>query len=83
MYKLLVTGLGCVAVMAIPAVSSAQEGSYPVCTSRLQDHCQNPGEGGAPGRDRASDWKGGPPVSGSRHEGTHRHHHHWRHHHHS
>lgn len=30
----------------------AMSKSYPVCTSRLQDSCQNPGEGGAPKRSR-------------------------------
>lgn len=29
--------------------------TYPVCRGALQDNCQNPGEGGAPGRSRAVD----------------------------
>ena len=29
--------------------------AYPVCSRTVQDSCQNPGEGGAPGRSRASD----------------------------
>ena len=33
--------------------ASAMNKVYPVCTRQLQDHCQNPGEGGAPGRSRA------------------------------
>jgi len=28
--------------------------SYPVCTGKMQDSCQNPGEGGASGHSRAS-----------------------------
>lgn len=27
--------------------------SYPVCTGKIQDNCQNRGEGGAPGKSRA------------------------------
>ena len=36
-----------------PPPASALNKVYPVCTRRLQDNCQNPGEGGAPGRSRA------------------------------
>jgi hypothetical protein len=33
--------------------ADAMNKSYPVCTRKLQDNCQNPGEGGAPGRRRS------------------------------
>jgi hypothetical protein len=33
--------------------ASAMNKTYPLCTRALQDSCQNPGEGGAPGRSRA------------------------------
>jgi hypothetical protein len=36
---------------------------YPVCTRTLQDSCQNPGEGGAPGRSRALGYWPGEPAS--------------------
>jgi hypothetical protein len=36
--------------------------TYPVCRGGMTDNCQNPGEGGAPGRSRASDVKGGAPA---------------------
>ena len=36
---------------------------YPVCRGRLQDNCQNPGEGGAPGRSRALPYWPGKPAS--------------------
>ena len=36
-----------------PPPASAMNKVYPVCTRQLQDNCQNPGEGGAPGRSRA------------------------------
>ena len=78
MHKIFMGALGVVAISLVPTAASAQSDSYPVCTSRMQDHCQNPGEGGAPGRDRASDWKGGPPAHGS--DGWHRRHHRHRHH---
>lgn len=45
-----------------PPPADAMNKSYPVCTSKMQDSCQNPGEGGAPGRSRASDHKGGRPA---------------------
>ena len=37
--------------------------TYPVCTRTLQDNCQNPGEGGAPGRSRALGYWPGEPAS--------------------
>ena len=37
--------------------------TYPVCTRTLQDNCQNPGEGGAPGRSRALGYWPGKPAS--------------------
>jgi hypothetical protein len=36
-----------------PPPAEALNKTYPVCTRKLQDNCQNPGEGGAPGRSRA------------------------------
>lgn len=36
---------------------------YPVCSRKLQDNCQNPGEGGAPGRSRALPYWPGHPAS--------------------
>ncbi len=36
-----------------PPPAEAVNKVYPVCTSRLQDSCQNPGEGGAPRRRKA------------------------------
>lgn len=36
---------------------------YPVCTRKLQDECQNPGEGGAPGRSHALKYWPGKPAS--------------------
>lgn len=47
-----------------PVTSYAQEG-YPVCTQRGQDHCQNQGEGGAPGRSRAADFPGAAAAYGN------------------
>ncbi len=41
--------------------------SYPVCSRKIQDECQNPGEGGAPGRSRALRyWPGKPASEGGR-----------------
>jgi len=40
-----------------PPPASAQGKTYPVCTRELQDNCQNPGEGGAPGRSRTTGMK--------------------------
>jgi hypothetical protein len=50
-----------------PPPQSAMNKTYPVCTRRLQDNCQNPGEGGAPGRSRALGYWPGEPAS-ERHE---------------
>ena len=36
---------------------------YPVCSRTIQDECQNPGEGGAPGRSRALKYWPGKPAS--------------------
>ena len=43
--------------------ASAMNKTYPVCTRALQDSCQNPGEGGAPGRSRALGYWPGEPAS--------------------
>jgi len=43
--------------------ASALNKQYPVCTRKLQDECQNPGEGGAPGRSRALKYWPGKPAS--------------------
>jgi hypothetical protein len=44
---------------AVPA--EAADKTYPVCSARLQDNCQNRGEGGAPGRSHAlKHWPGKP-----------------------
>jgi hypothetical protein len=46
---------------------SALNKHYPVCTRKLQDSCQNPGEGGAPGHSRALPyWPGKPASEGGR-----------------
>lgn len=42
---------------------SALNKGYPVCTAQLQDSCQNPGEGGAPGVSRALPYWPGEPAS--------------------
>jgi hypothetical protein len=39
------------ALTAPPAEATGK--TYPVCTRKLQDNCQNPGEGGARGRKRS------------------------------
>jgi hypothetical protein len=44
------------ALTAPPA--EAMNKTYPVCTAKLQDNCQNRGEGGAPGRSRAAKHRG-------------------------
>lgn len=46
-----------------PPPPAALNKEYPVCTATLQDSCQNPGEGGAPGRSRALDYWPGEPAS--------------------
>lgn len=43
--------------------TQAYNKTYPVCTAQLQDDCQNPGEGGAPGRSRALGYWPGEPAS--------------------
>jgi len=46
---------------AAPPPASALNKDYPICRGAVQDSCQNPGEGGAPGRSRALDhWPGAP-----------------------
>jgi hypothetical protein len=42
---------------------AAMNKRYPLCTSKLQDNCQNRGEGGAPGHSRALDHWPGKPAS--------------------
>ncbi len=37
--------------------------TYPVCSRALQDNCQNPGEGEAPGRSRSLGYWPGQPTS--------------------
>lgn len=46
-----------------PPPASALNKDYPVCTARIQDSCQNPGEGGAPGKSRALPYWPGEPAS--------------------
>ena len=46
-----------------PPPASAMNKEYPVCGGPVQDSCQNPGEGGAPGRSRALDHWPGEPAS--------------------
>lgn len=46
-----------------PPPPQAFNKTYPVCTRTLQDNCQNPGEGGAPGRSRALGYWPGEPAS--------------------
>ena len=46
-----------------PPPPQAMTKVYPVCTRALQDSCQNPGEGGAPGRSRALGYWPGKPAS--------------------
>lgn len=44
-----------------PPPASALDKDYPICRGGVTDGCQNPGEGGAPGRSRALDhWPGAP-----------------------
>ena len=40
-----------------PPPASAMNKTYPLCTRTMTDNCQNPGEGGAPGRSRASNMR--------------------------
>lgn len=59
-----------------PPPADAMNKTYPVCRRGQTDECQNPGEGGAPGRSRASDYKGGPAAHGmASGRGHHRRHH--------
>ena len=46
--------------------ASALNKTYPVCSRTIQDECQNPGEGGAPGRSRALKYWPGHPASEGR-----------------
>ena len=46
-----------------PPPPQALNKPYPLCTRALQDNCQNPGEGGAPGRSRALGYWPGEPAS--------------------
>jgi len=43
--------------------ASAMNKTYPLCSRTVQDNCQNPGEGGAPGRSRALGYWPGEPAS--------------------
>lgn len=61
-----------------PPPADAMNKTYPVCRRGQTDECQNPGEGGAPGRSRASDYKGGQAEGGM--SGGRGHHHHRKHH---
>jgi len=61
------TGAGAV-VTTIPGndagpPASALNKSYPKCSRTVQDECQNPGEGGAPGHSRALKYWPGHPAS--------------------
>ena len=47
-----------------PPPASALNKTYPVCRGAVQDECQNPGEGGAPGRSRALPYWPGKPSEG-------------------
>lgn len=46
-----------------PPPAQAMNREYPVCRGAIQDSCQNPGEGGAPGRSRALSYWPGEPAS--------------------
>jgi hypothetical protein len=48
---------------AAPPPMSAMNKDYPICHGAVQDSCQNPGEGGAPGQSRALDYWPGAPAS--------------------
>ena len=48
-----------------PPPASAMNKTYPVCRGKVQDSCQNPGEGGAPGKSRALSYWPGKPASES------------------
>ncbi|HYD24198.1 MAG TPA: hypothetical protein VEB68_05325 [Croceibacterium sp.] len=46
-----------------PPPAQALNKTYPICSRAVQDSCQNPGEGGAPGRSRALGYWPGEPAS--------------------
>ena len=46
-----------------PAPVESMNKVYPICTAKMQDSCQNPGEGGAKGRSRALKYWPGKPAS--------------------
>lgn len=46
-----------------PPPATAMNKIYPICRGAVQDSCQNPGEGGAPGRSRALGYWPGEPAS--------------------
>jgi len=46
-----------------PPPASSLNKTYPVCRRGQTDNCQNPGEGGAPGRSRALPYWPGKPAS--------------------
>ena len=48
--------------LTAPPLASLNK-SYPVCRGAVQDSCQTPGEGGAPGRSRALPYWPGEPAS--------------------
>jgi hypothetical protein len=48
-----------------PPPASAMNKTYPVCRGNVRDNCQNPGEGGAPGKSRALSYWPGKPASES------------------
>ena len=48
--------------LTAPPLASLNK-SYPVCRGAVQESCQNPGEGGAPGRSRALPYWPGEPAS--------------------
>ncbi|MEO6387473.1 MAG: hypothetical protein ABIT16_06065 [Croceibacterium sp.] len=46
-----------------PPPAAALNKTYPICSRTVTDSCQNPGEGGAPGRSRALGYWPGKPAS--------------------
>jgi hypothetical protein len=52
-----------------PLPAQAMNKVYPLCTRRLQDNCQNPGEGGAPGKSRALGYWPGESATERRERG--------------
>ena len=69
-FTVVIAGLAAFVMASGPASSQETVKSYPLCSSPGQDSCQNLGEGGAPGRSRAADYPGGPPVFASGNEGS-------------